>query len=404
MESDAQPPNATAAPSSTTPPQDAAAPVTPTESPAPVTSPAPTKEAAPAEAAEDVKAPTSELDHDNNMTGNTAITAQPVHISSTEFYANYYGHVDGHLKDLLNYKDSKPIIYLAGDSTLDNKHWLPMIIGEHPDDLHRHVLSGTSVRRDVSYWLSLLYGPHGHFRSVNCAVEDTTLRQRIRTGLLEQDVILRDAMSEHDVLVVCVGGNDVANSPTVGTGLAALSAVYMGGNAGMKTLRKLFHDDMAAYIAMLTEKTKPRLVVACMPYFPDEIVKPSWASFALRVLRYNVTPEWLQEAYVRVFENAVKEIRVDGCRMAFVPFYRALDGKTSADYVDRVEPSEQGGQKLAYLIRDAIDRELAAAFAQTASEIPTTNNTTTTTTTATSGATSAANEKTAPANTPPTLI
>jgi len=37
-----------------------------------------------------------------------------------------------------------------------------------------------------------------------------------------------------------------------------------------------------------------------------------------------------------------------------VPLFHALDGKTSSDYVSRVEPSVTGGEKMARLIVDAI--------------------------------------------------
>jgi hypothetical protein len=48
-------------------------------------------------------------------------------VSSNEFYKEYHGHKSYHLKNLLevlklNGKNS--FIYLAGDSSLDNKYWI----------------------------------------------------------------------------------------------------------------------------------------------------------------------------------------------------------------------------------------------------------------------------------------
>jgi hypothetical protein len=37
-----------------------------------------------------------------------------------------------------------------------------------------------------------------------------------------------------------------------------------------------------------------------------------------------------------------------------VPLFHALDGTDSADYVQRVEPSAQGGRKMAAVIADAV--------------------------------------------------
>ena len=37
-----------------------------------------------------------------------------------------------------------------------------------------------------------------------------------------------------------------------------------------------------------------------------------------------------------------------------MPLFEALDGRTSEDYVERVEPSLQGGRKMAALIASAL--------------------------------------------------
>ena len=48
-------------------------------------------------------------------------------ISAAEFYGNYYGHPLDQLGELLDslksFNSSRGIIYLAGDSSLDNKFW-----------------------------------------------------------------------------------------------------------------------------------------------------------------------------------------------------------------------------------------------------------------------------------------
>jgi hypothetical protein len=38
-----------------------------------------------------------------------------------------------------------------------------------------------------------------------------------------------------------------------------------------------------------------------------------------------------------------------------VPLFNALDGKNSSDYIARVEPSSQGGRKMAEYLLDMID-------------------------------------------------
>ena len=72
---------------------------------------------------------------------------------------------------------------------------------------------------------------------------------------------------------------------------------------------------------------------------------------------YDANPEKLQLIMRIVFERAISEVRLGQTQVVPVPLYEALDGKDTDDYVARVEPSSQGGQKMAKLL---IDRLLAA--------------------------------------------
>ena len=45
-----------------------------------------------------------------------------------------------------------------------------------------------------------------------------------------------------------------------------------------------------------------------------------------------------------------------GTKVVPVPLYDAMDGKDTEDYKQRVEPSVQGGRKMAKLIKECIDR------------------------------------------------
>lgn len=274
------------------------------------------------------------------------------------FYSNYNGHPPEHLSQILNLPSiNTPLIFLAGDSTLDNKYWLPPCDKVHPNRHYQQILSNGPISRDIAYWLAELY-PVESFTPINCAVEASTLRQRLKSGLLPQDVLIREHIGSNDILVVSVGGNDIALSPTIMTVFAVLANVYGGGSWGMPTLSSIFHDGIKQYIEMLVSKQKPRLVVICMLYFPDETVSDSWASLTLRALRYNSQPHMLQSSIVRVFENAIKNITIDGCPIVFAPLFDALDGKRTEDYVERVEPSERGGNAVASLLKKVIDDAL----------------------------------------------
>ena len=54
-------------------------------------------------------------------------------IDSRDFYAEYHGHTVEHLREVHEVlrvtesggRDRRPLIWLAGDSSLDNKYWIP---------------------------------------------------------------------------------------------------------------------------------------------------------------------------------------------------------------------------------------------------------------------------------------
>ena len=50
-----------------------------------------------------------------------------------------------------------------------------------------------------------------------------------------------------------------------------------------------------------------------------------------------------------------RKITIPGTEVIPVPFFNVLDGKNSADYIARVEPSSQGGKKMAEYILDVIE-------------------------------------------------
>ena len=161
---------------------------------------------------------------------------------------------------------------------------------------------------------------------------------------------MRDEIQPDDILVVCIGGNDIALRPSLKTIFSVLGNVFFGGNLGVAHLQFIFRDRMRDYISRLVEKEKPKLIVVCLFYFPDEANTRSWASCVLAALRYGANPQRLQDAIRRVFEEGIKEVQIEGVRVTHVPFYEVLDGKRTELYVERVEPSEEGGKLMAELV------------------------------------------------------
>lgn len=313
-------------------------------------------------------------------------------VLSRPFYDNWHGHSVDSLRRVVEgiaaHRASAGLapaarIFLAGDSTLDNKYWVSDVRPfPAATNGYEHVLDPPTSIPDVAFHLNTLLDAAdaagteavasqgknslgGHpFVAVNASVEATTLGMRERgTTLLPQDKFLRDSVGPNDVVVVCIGGNDIALQPTAKTMLAmgwlsrcsTAKNVAAGTAWGLGHFRKLMHDDLTAYLEALTAKQKPALLVPAMLYYPDENAKAeSWAGSVLRAIGYNKSAAHLQRIIDRVFIDAVSKIRLTGVAVAPVALSTALNGKDTLDYVARVEPSVQGGQKLARLLIDHI--------------------------------------------------
>lgn len=257
----------------------------------------------------------------------------------------------------------RPRVWLAGDSSLDCKFYIPRSGVSAVNGYDRFLVPPVS-KRDVCYWLNTVLEPT--YAVINCAVEESTIQQR-QTKLLAQDEFLRDHISADDILVVSAGGNDIALRPTFATVWNIIKAVHLNSTTriettpekvwGMPHFRSLFRDMTRHYIEQLVSKTRPKRVIVCMIYFPDEANTPSWAGPTLSCLQYNSNPERLQAIIRGVFECATMQIQLDGVDVVGCPLFDAMNGKDSLLYVDRVEPSEKGGLAISELLTRYISRQ-----------------------------------------------
>jgi len=201
---------------------------------------------------------------------------------------------------------------------------------------------------------------------INTAVEATTVGQR-RTSLLAHDEVIRDNIGENDILIVSVGGNDIA-FPTIRTAWNMFKLIHCNSLKaleqnpisawGFPHLRNLFGSEIKQYVEQIILKQKPKLVIVCMIYYPDENDTPSWASTALKALNYNNNPAKLQAAIRGIYDHVTTKIEIEGTTVVGFPIFEFLDGKTSSDYVARVEPSSQGALKMARGLMDVIEKQL----------------------------------------------
>lgn len=292
-------------------------------------------------------------------------------VNFSDYYHNYHGHWVRDLR-LVRERFNLPghsIVYFAGDSSLDNKYWLgrqtcPAVNG------YEKVISPPLALPDVAYHLnsifaSVMKGVLGlpQLHCINAAVEESTLGER-GTKITDQDHFIRDNIQDKDVLVVSVGGNDIALKPTCCTAcnmlwLSCCSCtrfVKNGSAWGLGHFRTMFKQDLEAYLCELTARHRPALIIPAMIYYPDENSKAqSWANCILSCLCYNCNPGHVQAIIDRVFEDGMKKVQVAGSKVVPLPFSQALNGKNTADYVARVEPSDQGGAKMAHEIANIIN-------------------------------------------------
>ena len=220
-------------------------------------------------------------------------------MNCSRFYFEWKGHPIDDLATFrtitLTERPGKPIIYLAGDSSLDNKYWVdkrsPIVPSQLPDIYSQAFKSPVVPKPDVAFWLNNLLEDRA--TCINTAVEESMLRDRDEM-LMSHDEFIRDNIRSNDVLIVSVGANDVALKPNSSTIRHMLQLAWLtprknleNGTAGTLTYFKhMFGTKVENYVTRLTAKTKPRAVIVCMIYFPLEsgLGQTSWADAQLKAL------------------------------------------------------------------------------------------------------------------------
>jgi hypothetical protein len=281
-------------------------------------------------------------------------------LSSSSFYNEYYGHTIQDLNSiipLLRKNGKNSIVFLAGDSSLDNKHWVLDERLRTATNGYENFLEPPKSCPDVCYHLNYYLANNDvPLVCINGAVEESTIEDRSGTKMLPHDVWISDNLQQNDVLIVSVGGNDIALKPTLCTiaSIASLvkfsfdSSIENGTAYGMGYLISLFKDGVTHYINQLCRKKKPKLILVCMIYFPHEQASGSWADRLLGMLGYNVNPNRLQLLIRKAFELATSQIVIPDSTVIPVPLFDVLDSRPqSKDYCERVEPSHIGGRKMA---------------------------------------------------------
>jgi hypothetical protein len=303
-------------------------------------------------------------------------------VNTIAFYKEYFGHQPVYLRKLhaitRESRRGQPVVWLAGDSSLDNKAWLkppPGWLNEtvtEPQvyfipEIYKKVFDKPKcVKNDVAFWVNdyLQLYLEQKVTCINAAVEASMLRDRTRE-LLPQDKVIQECMTKEDILIVSVGANDIAMKPTLKTTKKLLKLAWLtstkritdGESSTFKYFEDLFGRQVQEYVAKLCAVSKPRAVIVCMIYFPLEAFRgqSGWADLPLAILGYSLRPKKLQTAIRTIFEKATCRIQVAGTEVIPCPLFERLDGKLPENYVERVEPSKTGGQWMAKWFASAVE-------------------------------------------------
>ena len=348
-------------------------------------------------------------------------------IKDTGFYEYYNGHEVRDLRYIhqrLRALGCRSFLFLAGDSSFDNKHWFfrkgkettsnadgsSDFIAE--DEMRDDAITAPAVNgyeevlvpatrartrprmaRDVCFWLNEHAPGNGDACTIMSAVEASTAADRCEHGLLKQDEFIRDTLTPDDYVLISVGGNDIAMAPTIATvvnvGLLAFSPfwlVWLGLAPGYAYLVRWMGSMVVEYVGKLAAKRKPKKVVCCMIYFPDVTPSGGWADMTLGLLLYRRQPGFDATlarvgkmvlgstvgqyagllgflAFPSILQTVIRALygglaaqlakarrpggELEGLDVVAFPLFEVLDGQTTADYNQRVEPSVQGGEKMA---------------------------------------------------------
>jgi len=134
--------------------------------------------------------------------------------------------------------------------------------------------------------------------------------------------------------------------------------IESGRAVGLGHLVSLFRGGIETFARTMTSRTKPRLIVVCAIYFFSMTPDGSWAYGPLGTLGYDRDPTKLKALIRHIFAEATSKIEVEGVPVLALPLFEVLDGTDTTDYVNRVEPSTAGGEKIARRVIEAIAGEL----------------------------------------------
>lgn len=271
-------------------------------------------------------------------------------IRSDSFYSEYHGHSIDDLEVIHDRLRSygKKVVWLVGDSSLDNKHWLFPDGGwskTFPNNLcadacngYERFLNPPKSIQDVCYHLNSLLP--SNYAAINCAIEE----RAVSDGISAHDTFVRNHMQDGDVVIISLGGNDLVLKSSLLTKLWLGALLYVVPNWFGLGLGHIFKEGIEERLRYICGMRKPSLIIPCSIYYPCMIGK-GWANHFLELTR----PERVHALIDACHEQYTSKITLgdDSIPIRSVALAYVLDPHDSNDYCQQVEPSIQGGRKMA---------------------------------------------------------
>lgn len=181
------------------------------------------------------------------------------------------------------------------------------------------------------------------------SVEASTLQER-EDNLLKQDIFISEHITNNDYLVVSVAGNDLAALSR--TQNINLDPTKLANSPFFKELLPFYKEKTEKFIKRILKGRKPKAVIISTLYYLDEDMnnarnRTAWPREILRNLSYDSDPKKLHYLIDLLHEKGTRNIRIEGVNLIPVKLSETLNGKDTKDYIQLVEPSSQGGQKMA---------------------------------------------------------
>lgn len=246
-------------------------------------------------------------------------------------HSNYHGYKIQDLEYAYEHLKDKNIIYLCGDSSFDNKFWVERtkpssnydFLDTYPNDVCHNI--NQNIPSD--------------YACINCAVEETCLKDR-DDNLLPQELFMVSKLKERDIILISLGGNDIALKPSVDIMFSLGTYLLFENSISYNYLYLYFETRFKKYLERINHKN----VYLCGLYFPC-VKGNGWCDTTLNLIGYNSNPLKIQKLIKKLYTDLSIKLN-----MKYIPLYECLDCNNELEYVQRVEPSSVGSEKIAKFI------------------------------------------------------